>query len=65
MIIEYNIEYVRWEITHIIQAGGQLIGQFNLLVYSPTAIRKSISLSENAKASSCEEACLWWDLKKQ
>lgn len=64
MIVECNVEYVRWEIMHIIQAGGQLIGQFNLLVYSPAAIRKSISLSENAKTSPCEKPCLRWDLKK-
>lgn len=51
MIIECNAEYVRWEITHIIQAGVQLIGQFNVLAYSPAAIRESKSLSENAKTS--------------
>lgn len=64
MVTECNVECAWWEITHITQAGGKLIGQFNLLVYSPAAIGKSISLSEYAEALSYEKSCLWWDLKK-
>lgn len=64
MVTECDVECAQWEITHITQAGGQLIGQLNLMVYSPAATGKSISLSECAKESSGEKTCLWWDLEK-